>query len=95
MHFSGFRLIGNVPDARTVRAFREALKQHPLLDAFFKHLNRALADLAGRWTYPPACIMYPLTTIMRTITILIILYLPWRMPSGRPETPCQPWTSYP
>jgi IS5 family transposase len=34
-----------VPDARTVWAFRESLKQHQLTDALFERLNQALADL--------------------------------------------------
>ena len=32
MRFLGLELAGNVPDARTVWAFREALKQHQLTD---------------------------------------------------------------
>jgi transposase, IS5 family len=45
MRFLGLELAGNVPDARTVWAFREALKQHQLGDALFECLNQALADL--------------------------------------------------
>jgi len=45
MRFLGLELSGNVPDARTVWAFREALKEHQLTDALFERLNRALADL--------------------------------------------------
>ena len=45
MRFLGLELAGNVPDARTVWAFREALKQHQLVDALFECLNQALADL--------------------------------------------------
>ena len=33
MRFLGVALAGNVPDARTVWAFREALKEHKLADA--------------------------------------------------------------
>jgi len=45
MRFLGLELAGNVPDARTVWAFREALKRHQLVDALFERLNQALADL--------------------------------------------------
>ena len=45
MRFLGLELAGNVPDARTVWAFREALKQHQLTDALFERLNQALAAL--------------------------------------------------
>ncbi len=45
MRFLGLELAGNVPGARTVWAFREALKEHRLIDALFERLNRALADL--------------------------------------------------
>ncbi|MDP1697106.1 MAG: IS5 family transposase [Xanthomonadaceae bacterium] len=45
MRFLGLELSGNVPDARTVWAFREALKEHRLTDALFERLNQALADL--------------------------------------------------
>ncbi len=45
MRFLGLELSGNVPDARTVWAFRESLKQHRLTDALFERLNQALADL--------------------------------------------------
>jgi IS5 family transposase len=45
MRFLGLELAGKVPDARTVWAFREALKQHQLVDALFERLNQALADL--------------------------------------------------
>ena len=45
MRFLGLELSGNVPDARTVWAFRERLKQHQLTDALFARLNQALADL--------------------------------------------------
>lgn len=45
MRFLGLELSGNVPDARTVWAFREALKEHKLTDALFERLNQALADL--------------------------------------------------
>ena len=44
MRFLGLELAGKVPDARTVWAFREALKQHQLVDALFERLNQALAD---------------------------------------------------
>ena len=43
MRFLGLELAGNVPDARTVWAFREALKQYQLTDALFERLNQALA----------------------------------------------------
>lgn len=45
MRFLGLELAGNVPDARTVWAFREALKEHKLVDALFERLNQALATL--------------------------------------------------
>jgi IS5 family transposase len=45
MRFLGVELAGNVPDARTVWAFREALKEHQLADALFDRLNQALAEL--------------------------------------------------
>jgi IS5 family transposase len=45
MRFLGLELAGNVPDARTVWAFREALKEHRLVDAMFLRLNQALAAL--------------------------------------------------
>lgn len=45
MRFLGLELAGNVPDARTVWAFREALKQRQLTDALFERLNQALAAL--------------------------------------------------
>jgi IS5 family transposase len=45
MRFLGVELAGNVPDARTVWAFRESLKEHQLVDALFDRLNQALAEL--------------------------------------------------
>ena len=45
MRFLGVELAGNVPDARTVWAFREALKEHQLTDALFDRLNQALAEI--------------------------------------------------
>lgn len=45
MRFLGLELSGDVPDARTVWAFREALKTHRLVDPLFERLNQALADL--------------------------------------------------
>jgi IS5 family transposase len=45
MRFLGLKLAGDVPDARTVWAFREALKEHRLVEALFARLNQALADL--------------------------------------------------
>lgn len=45
MRFLGLELSGSVPDARTVRAFREALKQHQRIGPLFARLNQALADL--------------------------------------------------
>lgn len=45
MRFLGVELAGNVPDARTVWAFREALKEHQLAEALFDRLNLALAQL--------------------------------------------------
>jgi IS5 family transposase len=45
MRFLGLELSGDVPDARTVWAFREALKAHQLIEPLFARLNQALADL--------------------------------------------------
>ena len=45
MRFLGLELAGSVPDARTVWAFREAVKEHQLVDALFERLNQALAEL--------------------------------------------------
>lgn len=45
MRFLGLELSGDVPDARTVWAFREALKTHRLVEPLFERLNQALADL--------------------------------------------------
>lgn len=45
MRFLGVELAGQVPDARTVWAFREAIKEHKLADALFERLNQALGDL--------------------------------------------------
>jgi IS5 family transposase len=45
MRFLGLDLAADVPDARTVWAFREALREHQLVDALFARLNQALADL--------------------------------------------------
>lgn len=45
MRFLGLDLAADVPDARTVWAFREQLKAHQLTDALFARLHEALADL--------------------------------------------------
>ena len=45
MRFLGVALAGNVPDARTVGSFREALKEHKLADALFERLKQALAEM--------------------------------------------------
>jgi len=45
MRFLGLELSGDVPDARTVWAFRELLKEHRLVEPLFARLNQALADL--------------------------------------------------
>jgi transposase, IS5 family len=42
MRFLGLDLGANVPDARTVWAFREELKEHDLADALFTTFNQAL-----------------------------------------------------
>jgi IS5 family transposase len=42
MRFLGVALAGNVPDARTVWAFRESLKEHQLVEPLFERLNQAL-----------------------------------------------------
>lgn len=38
-------LAGNVPDARSVWAIRESLKEHKLAEVLFERLNQALAEL--------------------------------------------------
>lgn len=45
MRFLGVALARSVPDARTVWAFREALREHQLVDALFDRLNQALYEL--------------------------------------------------
>ena len=45
MRFLGLDLASDVPDARTVWAFGEALKEHRLVDSLFERLKQALADL--------------------------------------------------
>jgi len=45
MRFLGVELAGHVPDARTVWAFRESLKEHKLAEVLFEHLNQALAGM--------------------------------------------------
>ena len=45
MRFLGLELAGNVPDARTVWAFREELKEHHLVDALFDAFNAQLLGL--------------------------------------------------
>jgi transposase, IS5 family len=45
MRFLGVELGGNVPDARTVWAFRESLKERHLAQALFERLNQALAEM--------------------------------------------------
>jgi transposase, IS5 family len=45
MRFLGIELAGSVPDARTVWAFREELKEHRLVDALFDAFNAQLLTL--------------------------------------------------
>jgi transposase, IS5 family len=45
MRFLGVELADNVSEARTVWAFREALKEHQLTDALFDRLNQALGEM--------------------------------------------------
>jgi IS5 family transposase len=45
MRFLGIELAGNVPDARTVWAFREELKEHRLVDTLFDAFNTQLLTL--------------------------------------------------
>ncbi len=45
MRFLGLELSGDVPDARTVWAFRESLKTHQLTEALFDRLSQALMAL--------------------------------------------------
>jgi hypothetical protein len=45
MQFLGVELAGNVPDARTVWAFRESLKEHKLAEVLFERLNQALSEM--------------------------------------------------
>jgi transposase len=44
MRFLGLDLADNVPDPRTLWAFRELLKEHQLIKALFERLNQALAQ---------------------------------------------------
>jgi len=48
MRFLGLGLDGKIPDARTVWAFREALKRYQLADVLFERLNWTLADVGWR-----------------------------------------------
>lgn len=45
MRFLGLELAGKVPDARTIWAFRESLKEHQLADVLFERLNQVLAGM--------------------------------------------------
>ena len=45
MRFLGLDLAADVPDARPVWAFREALNAHCLIEPLFERLNQALTDL--------------------------------------------------
>lgn len=45
MRFLGLDLAADVPDARTIWAFREVLREHQLVESLFDRLNQALADL--------------------------------------------------
>jgi transposase, IS5 family len=45
MRFLGLELSANIPDARTVWAFREQLNDHQLVTPLFDRLNQALLDL--------------------------------------------------
>ena len=58
MRFLGLELAGNVPNARTVWAFRETLKEQQRVDALFERLNQVLAGLgveliASKQRLPP------------------------------------------
>lgn len=44
MRFLGLDLAADVPDARTVWAFRESLKTHQLVEPLFARLNQALTE---------------------------------------------------
>ena len=48
MRFLGLGLDGKIPDARTVWAFREALKRHQLAEVLFERLNQTLAGMGIR-----------------------------------------------
>ena len=50
MRFLGVLLAGDVPDARTVWAFRDALKDAGLVELLFERFNQALADLGVQMT---------------------------------------------
>jgi IS5 family transposase len=50
MRFLGVLLAGDVPDARTVWAFRDALKEAGLVELLFERFNQALADLGVQMT---------------------------------------------
>ena len=45
MRFLGVMLAGDVPDSRTVWAFRDALKEAQLIEPLFELFNRALSDM--------------------------------------------------
>lgn len=45
MRFLGLGLASDVPDARTVWAFRESLRKHGLIEPLFEHLNETLRAL--------------------------------------------------
>ena len=45
MRFLGLELAGKVPDARTVWAFRESLKEHQLAEVLFERLHQSLAGM--------------------------------------------------
>jgi len=50
MRFIGVLLAGDVPDARTVWAFRDALKDTGIIDCLFERFNQALLELGVQMT---------------------------------------------
>ena len=60
MRFLGLDLAEKVPDARTVWAFREALKRHRLAEVLFERLNQTLAAACRcGWKPSAACLVRP------------------------------------
>lgn len=67
MRFLGLDLAADVPDAKTVWAFREALKEHQLVDVLFERLNLALAQLGVEMKVVKS-LMPPLSPFQSNVT---------------------------